>query len=105
MSTTRRAFLASVTASLASGPLHAALRLPRGGTLRLPLPGVRRVSLPSLAVDLADTWPLALLHEGLATAQPDGTATYPLLASPPAVDRGDPRVVTLALRPGVAFSN
>lgn len=104
----RRAWLAlsaAGLASLASRPARAALRVPVGGALRLPLPAPRRASHPAGAVDHADTWTLALTHETVVLCLPDGTFAHPLLAAPPAVDRADPRVASLTLRPGMTFSN
>lgn len=104
----RRAWLAlsaAGLASLAGSPARGALRIPAGGALRLPLPAPRRASHPAGAVDHADTWTLALTHETVVQALPDGTFAHPLLAGPPTVDRADPRVAALTLRPGMTFSN
>lgn len=105
---TRREWMlgsALTACALAARRAEAALRVPSGGVLRLPSPAARRVHDPARAIEFVDVWPLALMHESVATIAPDGTATWPLLAFPPLVDRGDPRVVTLTLRPSMTFSN
>ena len=105
---TRRGWMsvsALAACTLATRRVESALRVPSGGVLRLPSPAARRVHDPARAVEFVDVWPLALMHESIATIAPDGTATWPLLAFPPLVDRGDPRVVTLTLRPSMTFAN
>ncbi len=107
MTLTRRAF---VTVFMAGGvaaglPAGAAVRVPAGGALRLPLPAPRRVLDPARAVDAADVWALALVHDTLATPLAGGGTSYPLLATPPVLDRADPRVATVTLRPGLVLSS
>ncbi len=103
----RRAWVASA-ASLAlalSRRASASVRVPLGAELRLPLHAPRRAIDPSRATDWSDVWPLALTHESLATALVDGGHAWPLLASPPSIDRADARLATLTLRPSMTFSN
>lgn len=103
---TRRTWLLGALGA-ASWPrvARAALRIPDGGVLRLPLPATRRTLDPARATDIADTWLLGLTHDTLATLLGDGTTTWPLLTAPPTVDRTDPRIATLSLRAGMAFSD
>ena len=107
LSLSRRAWMqfAAGVALAASRDASAALRVPVGSELKLPLPAPRRAVDPSRATDWSDVWPLALTHESLATTLPDGGVAWPLLASTPTIDRADPRVATLSLRPAMTFSN
>ena len=103
----RRALMASaasLTLALTRRSI-ASVRVPLGSELHLPLPAPRRAIDPSRATDWSDVWPLALTHESLATALVDGSHAWPLLASPPSIDRADAMLATLSLRPSMTFSN
>lgn len=83
---------------------QASLRVPSGGALRLPSLAPRRPLEPSRAVDMADAWPLALLH-GCIGSMVEGAVQWSLLTGPPTEDRGNPRLVTAWLRPGMTFAD
>lgn len=104
-STLRRRDVLALALSAATSPAASATRVPVGAVLRVPLASPWSVLDPARAVDLADVWPAGLCHEGLARRERDGRVAYPLLLEPPVVDRGDPRVVSLRLRPDVMFSH
>ncbi len=101
----RRGFL-SLGLALGALPrgVGAVLRTPPGGVLRWPLVAPWQVVDPGRAVDLADTMMAGLVFDTLATLQPDGGVTYPILAAPPGVSP-DGLTATVSLRPGMRFAN